>query len=330
MRAFTIRMSDIDRCPQRIWAAEHWREDGTCAHEPPRPVRALPARLPEDEQAYAYVARALNYGAPTDVTLAGLDPAMRKIAQVYAQQHRYPWPPVMGDYDRYQERKRSMPEGCIEVDRASDGRIIWQGWLTETERMGGTKPWTTGSIELPHYTTRAEVAHYIQVARDRAMRDVQAWPNHAVEVPLPPYIFDPEPTLAALRRCLTGQPTEDDVNLIDEGMEELQRRVDELQGRDRPEVTEDRLTLEPNGIGRKVARRMPGAVGDILTELEATSGLGPDVLMPQALAMLSDIAMFQLRDNLTVYVERPDGERAPLVIDWVEAARSNTKAVTGP
>lgn len=34
MRAFTVKRSDIDRCPERRLDVSHYREDGTCMHRP--------------------------------------------------------------------------------------------------------------------------------------------------------------------------------------------------------------------------------------------------------------------------------------------------------
>lgn len=56
---------------------------------------------------YADVADELNDGAPGDATIADLNPRWVAGAERYARENGLSWPPAVGDYDRYAERRRS-------------------------------------------------------------------------------------------------------------------------------------------------------------------------------------------------------------------------------
>jgi len=60
------------------------------------------------EQDYAAVCDELNDGSPTDCTLDDLDPTAVESAMDWARTHDHEWPPSVGSYDRYWERKTNQ------------------------------------------------------------------------------------------------------------------------------------------------------------------------------------------------------------------------------
>lgn len=55
----------------------------------------------EDEISYAEVCDELNDGGPHCLTLDDLEPRWVKQAERWAKQNDRPWPPAVGDFDRY-------------------------------------------------------------------------------------------------------------------------------------------------------------------------------------------------------------------------------------
>jgi hypothetical protein len=57
---FTVRSSALERCPERVMTASHWRPDGTCLHEPESPPPAGPADH-GDDCAYCTAGEAMEH-----------------------------------------------------------------------------------------------------------------------------------------------------------------------------------------------------------------------------------------------------------------------------
>lgn len=83
MRAFTLRRSDIDRCPKHSWEPGHYLDDGTCGCL----IDPIPAQQEHAEALRAWIAARGDDIAPAHARLVAAREGWR-----HAQEHlRMPW-----------------------------------------------------------------------------------------------------------------------------------------------------------------------------------------------------------------------------------------------
>lgn len=129
---------------------------------------------------------------------------------------------------------------------------------------------------------------------------------------------------AAMTRALTGEVTEEDLDLLNLGMKKVQIRIDaqhDATGRVTYDVTDNHpgnagVRGRLGGAERAVHTELPAGIGMLLAELSKDTGKDMAFLHGAAVTALC-LFVDQLRAGNAVYAENPTtGKRNELTLDW--------------